>query len=99
MAVVSTLLMLYATFGLAGRGAPWIISGGAIYLIGVVLVTGIRNVPMNKQLDAMDHSTPETASYWPTYVAAWTRWNHARSAASAGSTVCFFIGCILLAQS
>ena len=55
--------------------APLLV-GGAIYLVGVLLVTLIFNVPMNQRLDALDFSGSEVASYWKTYVPNWSFWNH-----------------------
>ena len=45
--------------------APLLV-GGAIYLVGVLLVTLIFNVPMNQRLDALDFSGSEVASWHPT---------------------------------
>lgn len=77
--VVFSLLVAMRADG-TGR---WLVMGStAIYVVSVFLVTVARNVPMNKKLDQMDHTDPDAARYWQTYVRSWTRWNHVRTAGS-----------------
>lgn len=97
MLVISVVLVFYAFVYMTGPAAAWIISGCALYVIGVFIVTMVVNVPMNQRLDAMNHDGAETASYWVVYGSSWTLWNHVRTIASAGSAVSFLIGCLLLA--
>ncbi len=96
MAIASVVLALFAAVYMTGPAAVWIIAGCALYLAGVFIVTVACNVPMNRRLDKMAHEDAETISYWRAYKASWTRWNHVRTVASAGSSVSFLIGCILL---
>ncbi len=98
MAPVSAFLAGYAYLQMPGPAQIWVIAGGAIYVIGVFIVTMICNVPMNQRLDRMDYKTFEAEAYWETYAANWTRWNHVRTIASAGSSVCFLVGCLLFVQ-
>ncbi len=96
MALASVALAVYATVYLTGPAAAWVFAGCALYLTGVFMVTTVFNVPMNRRLDIMAHESTETASYWVNYTTSWTRWNHVRTIASAGSAASFLIGCILL---
>ena len=96
MASVCAVLGGVGLFQLSGAGSAWIIGGSGLYLVGVFLVTLVCNVPMNKRLDGMDRRAAETEVYWRVYVARWTMWNHVRTVASAGSTVCFLVGILLL---
>ncbi len=57
-------------------------SAGALYAIGVFLVTAFGNVPLNNRLDAMQADGAAAAEFWRTYLVVWTRWNHVRVAAS-----------------
>jgi uncharacterized membrane protein len=66
--------------------------GGALYLAGVLAVTALYNVPMNRSLAALDPAGPNAASAMASYVAGWTAWNHARTAAA-------LTACVLLALS
>ena len=96
MAVASVCLAAYASLRMAGPEAVWIIAGCALYAIGVFVVTVVFNVPMNQRLDAMNHASEETASYWAIYARSWTSWNHVRTVASAGAAICFLIGSLTL---
>ena len=77
--------------------APLLV-GGAIYLVGVLLVTLIFNVPMNQRLDALDFSGSEVASYWKTYVPNWSFWNHVRTISSGASAICYLVAGVWLAK-
>jgi uncharacterized membrane protein len=98
MSALSPLLIAYGYFYVPGAASAWVIAGGAIYLAGVFLVTIICNVPMNQRLDRMDHTSHDAASYWRRYVPAWSFWNHVRTAASAGSAVCYLVASAWLVQ-
>lgn len=96
MAAVSAGLALYAFLQMTDPASGWIVAGCVVYLVGVFIVTVVFNVPMNQRLDALDHASAETASYWTVYASSWTSWNHVRTISSAGSAVCFLIGCLAL---
>ena len=98
MAAASLLLVALAYLRVPGPASAWILAGGTLYLTGVFFVTMVCNVPMNKRLDVMDPNAAATASYWAEYVSSWTFWNHVRSVASAGATICFVVGSLLLVQ-
>ncbi len=87
----------FAHIGLTGPARVWILSGAAIYLIGVFLVTMFGNVPMNNRLAVMDHARSETVTYWRTYGDVWTNWNHVRTLGSVATAVCFLLAAISLA--
>jgi uncharacterized membrane protein len=55
-------------------GGPAVVAAG-LYLVGVLGVTGVVNVPLNEALDA-DRVT------WERYRVRWTRWNHVRTASA-----------------
>ena len=99
MAPVSLAVAIYACFQLSGWAAFWLVLGGLSYVIGVFGVTVVCNVPMNKKLDALDYSAPDTQTYWAEYLRNWTRWNHLRTLASVGSAACYLIGCLALVKA
>jgi uncharacterized membrane protein len=66
-----------------------LIAGSLAYLLGCLLVTMTRNVPMNKALARVAAESPEAARYWPEYVSRWTLWNHVRTVASFTAMACF----------
>ncbi|MEO1162046.1 MAG: anthrone oxygenase family protein, partial [Pseudomonadota bacterium] len=59
---VAAALALYASVYVTGPAFYWIICGSVLYAVGVFVVTVVFNVPMNQQLDAMDHESTEAAS-------------------------------------
>ncbi|MBN1092703.1 DUF1772 domain-containing protein [Blastococcus sp. TML/M2B] len=61
------------------EGAPWVVAGSALYLLGGVAVTAAANVPLNDALAAADPEAEGTADRWRGYVRAWARWNHLRT--------------------
>ncbi len=91
MTVVSAFLIPYAALVISGAAATWIAVGGGIYVAGVFVVTVAVNVPMNKKLDRLKDPLDGDA-YWLRYAARWTRWNHVRTAAAAGASICLVMG-------
>lgn len=61
--------------------APAVI-GGALYIFGCIGVTMVGNVPLNERLAKVSPDDAEADSLWRLYLARWTLWNHARTAAS-----------------
>jgi uncharacterized membrane protein len=61
--------------------------GALLYLVGVVGVTMVFNVPRNDALAALDPQSTQAASYWVTYLGEWTTWNSVRTIASALAAV------------
>ncbi|ATY33293.1 anthrone oxygenase family protein [Sphingomonas psychrotolerans] len=66
-------------------GATAMLSGGAIYAIGMFGVTMAFNVPLNNAL------TREAAALWPHYLRRWALWNHVRMLASAIASALFIL--------
>lgn len=87
--LVCALLGATALLGWSHRPAPWLMAGSLAYLAGSLLVTMLRNVPMNDTLKRLEATSPDATHYWPRYVADWTFWNHVRTAASLAATACF----------
>jgi uncharacterized membrane protein len=93
------VLISFAYVHAAESAFGWIVAAGVLYFAGVFVVTFAFNVPMNKRLDLMDYSAPETASYWETtYVPSWTFWNYVRSISCAGSAICYLFACLSLVR-
>ena len=72
------------------------LAGGGLYLVGAVLVTIVRNVPMNDALAAVDPDSADGATQWARYVPRWTAWNSVRTvaalAAAAALTIALMAG-------
>jgi uncharacterized membrane protein len=88
-ALTSLVLAVYAMADWQSPGAPWLLAGAVIYLAGSVLLTMIRNVPLNNELAAVAPSSPEGEAVWTRYLAEWTMWNHIRTIACIVATACF----------
>lgn len=78
-----------ARWGEAGAAAMAV--GGAIYFIGMFVVTMLCNVPLNNALAATDPASEADARVWSGYVARWTRWNHVRTLASTTALALFIV--------
>jgi uncharacterized membrane protein len=75
-----------AVAGLLGAGDPrraFLISGGALYVVGMFGVTMLFNVPLNNALASAGPAN------WSRYLSVWTRWNHLRTLASMGAAALF----------
>ncbi len=62
------------------RGEPLVVAGCSVYLVGVVGVTVVGNVPLNDRLAGGGVA-------WEPYVCAWGRWNHVRTAGGLAAAV------------
>lgn len=93
---VSCALGLLAAWQLQGAARVLTLVGAVVYLIGVLAVTGMGNVPMNNRLDAMDGQLRETADYWPRYAQRWTQLNHARTAGSTLTAICWLAAAMII---
>ncbi|MCB9720077.1 MAG: DUF1772 domain-containing protein [Candidatus Omnitrophica bacterium] len=78
-AVGSLLLIVAASRFPAARG--YLTAGGACYLVGCIVVTVTRNVPLNEALQRADPGSPDEAALWARYLKEWTAWNHVRTVA------------------
>ena len=87
--LVCAVLFVNALFGWNGSRSIWLIAGSLAYILGCLMVTMTRNVPMNKELAGIAAEGSEAARYWPQYVSRWTLWNHARATASLVAMICF----------
>ena len=72
-------------------GAAYRFVGGALYLVGCLLVTIVFNVPKNEALASVRPGDPDAESRWTDYVANWTAWNHVRTVAALAGAASFGI--------
>ena len=75
------VLMIYAAGHLQEPGSRYQLLAGAIYLLGVVIMTVAYHVPRNDILDGLDPNSAAGISYWTTYIDEWVRMNHVRTIA------------------
>ena len=65
--------------------AVYLLVGGVLYLLGVILLTGGYHVPRNDALATLDPNAPDAESQWNNYVRTWTAANHLRTIAPLAS--------------
>jgi uncharacterized membrane protein len=75
----------------ADPGSAWLLLGSALYLIGIIAVTIVFNVPLNDALEAVAPPSTEGTALWTRYLAEWVSWNHVRTFASIGSLIAFIL--------
>jgi uncharacterized membrane protein len=85
--VVSVLLIIAGLWHLGESGADRAVIAGAIYLVGMFVVTAYCNVPLNNALARADGRGEESRQMWDTYLSRWTRWNTVRALASTATFV------------
>lgn len=90
MSALSPVMFWLAYSHLDGPAGFLVMAGALSYFVGTFAVTMVFNVPMNVQLDTMDHGSAEAAAYWAgTYFPDWTFWNYVRAIAAAVSASCY----------
>jgi uncharacterized membrane protein len=65
---------------------PYLLCGGALYLVGAMAVTVAFNLPRNDSLATVDPAGPQAPADWSRYLAEWTIWNHVRGAAALAAS-------------
>lgn len=92
----SLACLLLAVFGVMiwGAAGAWqMVTGGTLYLVGMLAVTAVANVPLNNALEATDANGPEAEAMWRRYMQGWLPWNHVRTVSCTVSLV-LLIGAI-----
>lgn len=87
-------LSIFAGLRLDGPVRTMIVGGSGIYLLAVILVTIVGNVPMNERLARMAPSSPDTIAYWRSYGNVWTSLNHIRTAGSLLTSACYLLAAV-----
>jgi uncharacterized membrane protein len=67
-AVACVLVMIASLLRWHDPGAVYLLIGGALYLVGSLLVTLVFNVPKNEALASVAPTDPEGASLWTDYL-------------------------------
>ncbi|WP_104662949.1 anthrone oxygenase family protein [Ensifer adhaerens] len=86
------LALIVGAFVSGGEGRWWLAAGGIAYVVGVLLVTIVFNVPMNDALAAAAPGQAATDLWRERYLTDWVWWNHVRTVASIGALAFFILG-------
>ncbi len=73
---------------LVGLDRALLLTAGGVYLVGVVVPTGVTNVPLNNQLQRLDvgaQNAQQLAAARQAFEPRWNRWNRIRTALATGS--------------
>ncbi len=73
-------------------GSVYLLVGGALYLVGSLLVTVAFNVPKNEALAAIAPTDSNAASLWGEYLSARTAWNHVQTVGSLAAAASLTMG-------
>lgn len=73
--------------------APYLLAGGVLYLVAVV-VTVVFHVPRNDALGLVDPESAEAADAWRRYYRAWVLGNHVRTVAPTAATVAYALALV-----
>ena len=99
IAPLSVLFAVYSLWAFEGAARVTLIIAPIVYLPSVFLMTMFGNVPMNKKLERLDHTSPEAEAYWSEYGRVWTRLNHVRSLGSILTAGLYLIATLMLIAS
>jgi uncharacterized membrane protein len=90
--IVTAVAALAAWLGDGRTAAVWLAAATVIYLVGCFAVTVVFNVPMNDALAQLDAgSVADPGAAWTGYAGPWNAWNHVRTAACAGASLCTLV--------
>ncbi len=90
-AVLSLVTAVAAIWNWSADGSGWLLAGSLLYLVGILVVTMMFNVPLNDALAAVDPASGEGAALWERYLDVWVKWNHVRTATGLGALACFIM--------
>lgn len=91
-ALVSLALVVLAALRWDRAESLWYAVGGALYVGGTFLVTGLGNVPLNDALARVEPEHEGADEAWLSYASRWTQLNHVRTAAALLACLCFALG-------
>jgi uncharacterized membrane protein len=88
---ISIAAIVLGFFLQPARVGDYALPGGAVYLLGCILVTMRANVPLNNALAVLDPQAPDAPARWSNYVRDWTCWNHVRTIACVAALALFIL--------
>lgn len=89
--LAALILIGVGVFRWSEPGAPAMVVGGVIHVVGMLVVTMASNVPLNNELAAVAADGRGAHGVWSRYLVTWTRWNHVRTIASTAAAAAFIV--------
>ena len=88
-AAALSLALAVLGFLQGGAGGLLAAAGGIVFLVAVIGVTVVVNVPLNEALAAAPGGSAEQVALWQRYLDVWTLWNHVRTVGSIVAVALF----------
>jgi len=86
---LGSLFLLVYTLSQGSEQKIYVALACLLYLVGVLLVTGVFNVPLNNALAGLKVSAQLSDTAWADYAQPWIAWNHLRTIAALAASVLF----------
>ncbi len=98
LAPISIGIAIFSVITLGWSGAGIIIAAASCYIVGMFMMTGMGNVPLNEKLKSFSANTYGSSKHaWDQYYVKWTRLNTLRSVFGLLSSVGFIVAAFGLA--
>jgi uncharacterized membrane protein len=91
-ALICLVLIVAWFLGWVTSGGLYVLAGSIVYLVGIIGVTMVFNVPLNDALMTIRPESAEAAASWQQYLTRWMPWNHVRTVAGIASLALFILG-------
>jgi uncharacterized membrane protein len=91
-ALICLVLIVAWFLGWVPSGGVYVFAGSIAYLVGIIGVTMVFNVPLNDALMTIQPESTEAAAHWQQYLSSWMPWNHVRTVAGIASLALFILG-------
>lgn len=96
IAVGSVVVAVWSIFAYGWQDSVFVLLGSLLYIMGMFMVTGRGNVPLNESLLKTDSSSVDTESVWLNYYHKWTRLNTLRCALGMLAGMCWLLASYLV---
>lgn len=75
---IAVATAIWSIIALGWESSVFVIAGALLYILGMFMVTGMGNVPLNESLERIDANHQEAGVAWKMYYTRWTRLNTLR---------------------
>ena len=86
-AVCFVVLAIAALTGTSRATTLLILASALLYILGVIGVTMMFNVPLNNGLAGADAASANAGAIWSAFYGSWQMWNHIRTVAGTLSLI------------
>jgi uncharacterized membrane protein len=90
-AALCVVLAVLSLINWTSTGALYLLIGSLLYLLGVIAVTFVFNLPLNNALAGVAAGDAAAGELWTRYLSVWTAWNHVRTVAPLLASAAFIM--------